>query len=50
MDADMYLPRGRVRFPDWRGKGQQTPFSLMLLTLGASAAEKTGYAELAPGF
>jgi hypothetical protein len=32
--ADIYLLRGRVRFLDPRGGGQQTPFSLMGLTLG----------------
>jgi len=49
-DADIYLLRGRVRFLDVRGKGQHTPFSLMVLTLGATARQKERYAELVPGF
>lgn len=49
-DADIYLLRGRVRFLDSRGKGQHTPFSLMLLTLGAGRRQKQLYAELVPGF
>ena len=49
-DADIYLLRGRVRFLDPRGHGQHTPFSLMLLTLGATAEQKKQYAELVPGF
>jgi transcriptional regulator with XRE-family HTH domain len=48
-DADIYLLQGRVRFLDARGKGQHTPFSLMVLTLGASAEQKARYAELVPG-
>jgi transcriptional regulator with XRE-family HTH domain len=49
-DADLFLLQGRVRFLDPRGKGQQTPFSLMVLTLGATPEQKKRYAELAPGF
>lgn len=49
-DADIYLLRGRVRFLDRRGQGQHTPFSLMVLTLGATADQKKRYAELVPGF
>lgn len=48
-DADMFLLRGRVRFLDPRGGAQQTPFSLMVLTLGATAEQKKRYAELVPG-
>lgn len=49
-DADIYLLQGRVRFLSPHGKGQHTPFSLMVLTLGATAKQKHRYAELAPGF
>jgi len=49
-DADIYLLKGRVRFLDVRGKAQHTPFSLMLVTLGATASEKRLYAGLVPGF
>ncbi len=48
--ADIYLLRGRVRFLDLAGKGQHTPFSLMLLALGATAGQRARYAELVPGF
>ena len=48
--ADIYLLQGRVRFLDSRGKGQPTPFSLMLLTLGASTEQKARFASLVPGF
>jgi transcriptional regulator with XRE-family HTH domain len=48
--ADIYLLRGRVRFLDPRGKAQHTPFSLMVLTLGASAEQRARYAQLVPGF
>jgi hypothetical protein len=50
VDPDLYLLRGRVRFLDSRGGRQATPFSLMLLTLGATAAQKARYAGLVPGF
>lgn len=49
-DADIYLLRGRVRFLDARGKGQHTPFSLMLVVLGATAEQKARCAALFPGF
>jgi transcriptional regulator with XRE-family HTH domain len=49
-DADIYLLRGRVRFLDSQGRGQHTPFSLMVLTLGATAQQKARYAERVPGF
>ena len=48
-DADIYLLRGRVRFLDIHGRGQPTPFSLMVLTLGATARQKARYAQLAQG-
>ena len=49
-DADIYLLQGRVRFLDPSGKGQHTPFSLMLLTLGAASDQKRRYASLVSGF
>ena len=49
-DAEIYLLRGRVRFLDPRGGGQQTPFSLMVITLGATAEQKARYADRVPGF
>lgn len=49
-DADIYLLQGRVRFLDIRDKSQQTPFSLMVLTLGATPEQKHRYAELVAGF
>jgi phage N-6-adenine-methyltransferase len=49
-DADIYLLKGRVRFLDSAGKGQHTPFSMMVLTLGATAAQRVQYAGLVPGF
>lgn len=49
-EASIYLLKGRVRFLDSHGKGQHTPFSLMLLTLGASAEQKSHYSKLVPGF
>ena len=48
--ADIYLLQGRVRFLDSEGKGQPTPFSLMLLTLGALTEQKERFASLVPGF
>ena len=47
--ADIFLLRGRVKFLDPHGKGQHTPFSLMLVTLGATPAQLNRYAELVPG-
>ena len=49
-DADIYLLQGRVRFLDSKGNGQHIPFSLKLLTLGATPEQKERYAELVPGF
>jgi len=48
--ADIYLLRGRVRFLNGEGKGQHTPFSLMVLALGATADQRALYGALAPGF
>jgi transcriptional regulator with XRE-family HTH domain len=49
-DADIYFLKGRVRFLDPRGKGQHTPFSMMVLTLGATAEQRERYAMIVPGF
>lgn len=49
-DADVFLLKGRVRFLTSQGKGHHTPFSLMILSLGASAEQKQRYAGLVPGF
>lgn len=49
-DADIYLLRGRVRFLDHTGKGQHTPFSLMLATLGAQEEQKAMLTKLVPGY
>lgn len=49
-DADIYFLRGRVRFLDARGKGQQTPFSLMLVILGAKPEQKARLTETVPGY
>lgn len=48
--ADIYLLRGRVRFLNSAGKGQHTPFSLMVIALGATAEQKARYAQRVPGF
>jgi len=49
-DADIYLLRGRVRFLNTLGRSQHTPFSLMVLTLGATRKQRDRYAELVQGF
>lgn len=49
-NADIYLLQGRVRFLNLQGRSQHTPFSLMILTLGATFEQKQRYAELVPGF
>lgn len=48
-DANIYLLRGRVRFLSPSGKAQHTPFSLMLLLLGALYKQMNHYAELVHG-
>lgn len=48
--ADIYLLQGRVRFLDTQGKAQPTPFSLMIVTLGASTEQKERFASLVSGF
>ena len=49
-DAEIYLLKGRVRFLTLEGTGQHTPFSLMLLTLGATVEQKARFSTLVPGF
>ena len=48
--AEMYPLRGRVRFLDSKGRKQSTPFSLMVLTLGATEEQQARYAEIVPGY
>jgi len=48
-NADIYL-QGRVRFLDSQGERQHTPFSLMLLTLGATDQQKARFSQLVPGY
>lgn len=48
--ADIFLLQGRVRFLDTGGRGQHTPFSLMVLTMGATADQRSRYAALVRGF
>ena len=47
--ADIYLLQGRVKFIDLNGKRQPTPFSLMVIALGASDDQKRRFANLMPG-
>ena len=47
---DIYLLRGRVRFLNSQAIRQHTPFSLMLITLGATVQQKVRYAALVPGY
>ena len=49
VDADIYLLQGRLKFLSTAGKAQHTPFSLMLVTLGASDEQRARLAELTPG-
>ena len=49
-DADICLLEGRVRFLDLRGRAQPTPFSLMLVALGATAQEKAAWSDLVGGY
>lgn len=48
-DADIYLLRGRIRFLDPRGGTQPTPFSLMVLTFGATPAQRDAFSLAVPG-
>lgn len=49
-DAALYILQGRVRFLSPAGKAQPTPFSLMLVALGATPQQMDRYAALVPGF
>lgn len=49
-DADIFLLQGRVRFLDLDGRAQATPFSLMLLTLGATPEQRRRFQRATPGF
>ena len=48
-DADIFLLQGRVRFLSTQGTSQHTPFSLMVVALGPTSAQKQKFAELVPG-
>ena len=48
-DADIFLLQGRVKFLDTNGKGQHTPFSLMVLTLDANQEQKDRLSKAVPG-
>lgn len=50
VDAKIFLLQGRVRFLDLKGRGQQTPFSLMVLTLGTTAEQRRRFDDLVAGF
>lgn len=47
--ADIYLLQGRIRFLNSQGKGQHTPFSLMIVALGITAEQKSRYSAMVPG-
>jgi transcriptional regulator with XRE-family HTH domain len=47
--ADIFLLQGRVKFLSTQGKPQHTPFSLMVVALGATSAQRQQLAELVPG-
>lgn len=48
-DADIYFLQGRLRFAAPSGKAQHTPFSLMLVALGASQEQRERLCNAAPG-
>lgn len=48
-DADICLLHGRIRFLDPTGRRQPTPFSLMVMTFGATASQRARFAELVQG-
>lgn len=48
--ADIYVLKGRMRFLTLTGKGHQTPFTMMVVTWGASSQQKERWSELVPGF
>lgn len=50
LDAHIYLLQSRVRFLNSQGRAQQTPFSLMLVSLGATPDQRERFAALRPGF
>ncbi|WP_334656988.1 DNA N-6-adenine-methyltransferase [Sphingomonas panaciterrae] len=50
LHADIYMLRGRIRFLSSKGRGDQTPFSLMVVIFGGEDAAKQRFAELIPGF
>lgn len=48
--ADIFLLQGRIRFLDLSGNAQATPFSLMMVTLGATDEQKMRFEDLVAGF
>ncbi len=48
-DADLFLLEGRLRFASVRGDVQPTPFSLWVVTFGATAEQKARFAKLVRG-
>lgn len=49
-DADIFLLRGRVRFLSPDGRAQPTPFSLMVLSMGATDDQRRLCQNILPGF
>jgi transcriptional regulator with XRE-family HTH domain len=50
VDADIYFLQGRIRFLDQLGKAQPTPFSLMLVALGASDEQRQRFGRQLTGY
>lgn len=48
-DADIFLLQGRVKFLSTQGKQQHTPFSLMVVALGTTSAQRQQFAGLVLG-
>lgn len=49
VDGHIYLLRSRLKFLDPQGGSSSTPFSLMVLTFGATLEQRSKFAELVPG-
>ena len=50
VDADIYFLQGRIRFLDLLGKAQPTPFSLMVVALGASDEQRQRFGRQLTGY
>lgn len=48
-DADIFLLQGRVKFLNTQGQQQHTPFSLMIVALGTTSAQRQQFAKLVLG-